>query len=70
MLNTIMILSFWTDRPGQTVELLQEQSDLQFSIPSASFGLITSLVESHCLKFSLITANFQMSEYFRILQYL
>ena len=44
-----MILSFWTDTPGQTVQtqirlLLEEQSDqgpTLFAIPSASFGLIT-----------------------------
>ena len=36
---TVMILSFRTDRPGQTVQT-QCRSTL-FAIPSASFGLIT-----------------------------
>ena len=44
---TVMILSFWTDMPGQTVQTqirLEEQSgsgSTLFAIPSASFGLIT-----------------------------
>ena len=41
-----MILSFRTDRSGQTVQtqirlLLEEQSDQGFAIPAASFGCIT-----------------------------
>ena len=41
--TTVMILSFRTDMPGQTVQTLEEQSDqgLHFAIPSAPFGLIT-----------------------------
>ena len=37
-LYTVMILSFQTDMPGQTV---QTSGSTLFSIPSASFGLIT-----------------------------
>ena len=46
-LHTVMILSFWTNRPGQTVDPDQTapravwSGSTLFAIPSASFALIT-----------------------------
>ena len=54
-----MILSFRTDRPGQTV---QTWSTL-FAIPSASFGLIT--LWPHSSNFWVITTNFLGVRIFR-----
>ena len=62
--STIMILSFWTDRAGQTVQTqirLLLGSTL-FAILSASFGRITSTVKPLCSNFRFITANFRGSD--------
>ena len=39
--GTVMILSFWTDGPGQIVQTLQSDQGLHFAVPSASFGCIS-----------------------------
>ena len=51
---TVMILSFRTDIPGQTV---QTQIRPQ-ATPSASFGLISSMVKPHSSNFTVIISNF------------
>ena len=67
---TVMILSFRTDRPGQTVEtqirLLVWSGSTLFAIPSSSFGHITQ-VKPPCSTFRVITANVWVSELFEIL---
>ena len=61
-----MILSFWTDIPGQTVQTqigaVWSGSTL-FAIPSASFGLIT-LWQSHIVQIlEWLQQIFWVSEY-------
>ena len=72
-----MILSFWTDMPGQIVQtqirlLLEEQSDegsTLFAYPSALFGLIT-LRQSHKVQIlEWLQQIFWVSEYLGILWY-
>ena len=61
MKTTVMILSFRTDRPVQTVQT-QIRSPL-FAIPSASFGLIT-LWYSHIVQIlEWLQQFFWVSEY-------
>ena len=65
--STIMILSFWTDRSGQTVQTqirLEEQSNrglhcLQFPL----LWMHYSEVKLPCSTFRVITANFLVSEF-------
>ena len=65
-LITVMILSFGTGRPGQTVQTAPRSGSTLFAISSASFGRITP----PCSTFRLITANFRVSEFLGVLQYI
>ena len=74
--NTVMILSFWTDRPGQTVytqiRLLPRSSLVRVCIVCHSICLFWahySMVEPHCSNFRIITAIVWVSEYLGILRY-
>ena len=75
---TIMILSFQTDRPGQTVQtlirlLLEEHSDLirVYTVCNALciFWMHYSKVKPPCSTFRVITANFRVSEFLGFLWY-
>ena len=64
---TVIILSFWTDRPGQTV-LTQVQSDPSLHCLPSCLHLLDSLLygrvlESHCWNFRIITAILMQSLY-------
>ena len=68
-LSTVMILSFWTDRPGQTVQtqirLLLRSSLIRVDPVCNSiciFWMHYSKVKPSCSTFRVITANFQVSE--------
>ena len=81
---TVMILSFRTDRPGQTVQtqirlLLQEQSDqglhcLQFHLhllEALLYGkasLFKSMVKPRCSNFRMATAKFSDPEFLGLLR--
>ena len=60
VLFTLMILSFWSDRSGQTVQtqtrLLRSRSTL-FAIQPATFGCITPWLMPPCSNFRVITAD-------------
>ena len=55
-----MILSFRTDKPGQTgqTQIRLLSGSTLFAILSASFVLITLMVEPHSSNFRVITTNF------------
>ena len=76
LMSAVMILSFRTDRPGQTVQtqirlLLEEQSDQGLHCLPFCLHLLDSLLygRATCSNFRIITAIFQMSEFLEILQY-
>ena len=71
-----MILSFRTDRPGQTVQteirlLLEEQSDQGLHYLQLCLHLLDALLYSKapCSNFRVITANVQVSEFLGFLRY-
>ena len=72
--STVMILRFWTNRPGQTVQtqirlLLEEQSDQGLHCCNSScIFWHYSKVKPSCLTFRVITANFQVFEILGILR--
>ena len=70
-LDTVMILSFWTDRSWQTMQ--PEQSSLLrvYTVCNSVciFWMHYSMVKPLCLNFMVITANIWVSEYLGILQY-
>ena len=72
---TVMILSFQTDRPGQTVQtqirlLLKEQSDLGLHCLQFPLHLLDPFlkVKPPCSTFRVITANFLVSEFLGVLR--
>ena len=67
-----MILSFWTDTPGQTVQtqirlLLEEQSDQGYTVCHSVCIVWTDyfMVEPHSSNFRVITTNFLGVRIFR-----
>ena len=72
--GTVMILSFWTDMPGQTVQtqirlLLWSRSTL-FAMPSAWFGLITLWQSNTVQILEWLQQIFGVSKYLGNLKYL
>ena len=76
-----MILSFRTDRPGQTVVFgqigLDNSVDPDQTAPTGAvcsgstlFATHYSMVEPYCSNCRMITAIFQLSEYLGVLQYM
>ena len=73
IVNTVTILSFRTDRSGQTVQtqirlLLEEQSDQGIHCLQFQLHLLGTLLfgKPSCLNFRMITANFLGVQIFRI----
>ena len=59
-INTVMILSFWTDMHGQTV-----QTQIRLLIRVCIVWTHYSMVETHILNFRVITTNFFGVQIFR-----
>ena len=74
-MNTIMILSFRTDRHGQTVQtkIREEQSDQVYTVCNSICIFKMHhycMVEPGCSNFRVITANFSDVQIFRIFTYI
>ena len=68
-----MVLSFWTDRPGQTVQtqirlILKEKSDQGHTVcySMCIFLMHYSMIKLSCLTFWVITPKFSGVQIFRI----